>query len=230
MKKPKLGLRLFATVAVVALAVVAALALYRRYVEHPWTRDGQVQADIVLLTPRVAGHVTRVNVIDNQSVQANGLLFEIDPRPYRIQLASCRIQLDEAREQVQSLEAAVVVAETGVRTARSGVVSAKARITEARAQIKAAQSVVAAARAGVDAARAAIAKCVAKLEQNKRERDRAAKLAKDGAGAVSKAESTQAAVEAAPPPWPRHVPMSRRPRPTGIKRGPNLPRRGPTWW
>jgi multidrug resistance efflux pump len=30
------------TLIMVGLAVWAAVSLYRRYVEHPWTRDGQV--------------------------------------------------------------------------------------------------------------------------------------------------------------------------------------------
>jgi len=41
------------TLTIVGLAVWAAASLYRRYVEQPWTRDGQVRANIVGIAPRV---------------------------------------------------------------------------------------------------------------------------------------------------------------------------------
>jgi len=41
------------TLAVVALAVFAAVALYSRYIENPWTRDGQVRANIVGIASRL---------------------------------------------------------------------------------------------------------------------------------------------------------------------------------
>ncbi len=195
-QNPKLSMRVTVTAIIIVIAVIASYMLYQRYVRFPWTRDGQIAADVVLLTPRVSGWVTSLKVVDNQQVKANDLLFEIDPRPYRIQFDLARVQLDEAREQVAALEAAVSVAQATVQSAQAGIRSAKARIEEAQAQITSAESGVAAAKAGIQTAQADIDKSEATLAQRIRDRDRAKKLAEDGAGSVAKAESTQAGVEA----------------------------------
>jgi hypothetical protein len=48
------------TLIVVALAGWAAVSLYLRYMQHPWTRDGQVRANIVGIAPRVSGPIIHV--------------------------------------------------------------------------------------------------------------------------------------------------------------------------
>jgi multidrug resistance efflux pump len=67
------------TLIIIALATLAALTLYRLYLANPWTRDGQVRANVVGIAPRVAGPVIRVAVHDNQQVKRGDVLFEIDP-------------------------------------------------------------------------------------------------------------------------------------------------------
>ena len=63
------------TLAVAAVAVWLGCDAYRRHLSAPWTRDGQVQADVVLVAPRVSGPVLHVAVVDNQAVKAGDLLF-----------------------------------------------------------------------------------------------------------------------------------------------------------
>ena len=86
------------TLTIVGLAVWAAISLYRRYVENPWTRDGQVRANVVGVAPRVSGPLIRVAVEDNQQVKKGDLLFEIDPSDYQA-------QVDVAAGQVENGEA-----------------------------------------------------------------------------------------------------------------------------
>jgi multidrug resistance efflux pump len=196
-KKPHLGTRLSVTGAVIAVAVIVGGLLYLRLARHPWTRDGQVQANVVMITPRVQGIVVEVAVDDNQPVREGDLLFEIDPSDYDLQVASARVQLDQARQQVAALEAAVEAAEAGVHEAEAGVATARAQIESAHAQVAAAEGKVAGAEAGLRSARATIDKNIAALEEAIRDRDRAQKLAKDGAGSVANAESRAASVEKA---------------------------------
>ncbi|MCP3905305.1 MAG: HlyD family secretion protein [Planctomycetes bacterium] len=171
------------TGAIVVVAVIALGLLYLRSTRNPWTRNGQVSANIVMIAPRVTGLVVEVGVVDNQPVQAGDLLFRIDPDDFELAVASARAQLDQARQNVASLEAAVVSAEAAITEAEAGV-------TTARAQ-------VAAAEAGLKAAKASIDKSEAGLEQASRDSERADKLAADGAGSVSHAESRQASEEKA---------------------------------
>ncbi|WP_122080918.1 HlyD family secretion protein [Vibrio coralliirubri] len=56
---------------------------YQSYSSNPWTRDGQVSAYIVSITPRVTGQVTKVHVNDNSQVAKGDILFEIDPSLYQ---------------------------------------------------------------------------------------------------------------------------------------------------
>jgi multidrug resistance efflux pump len=96
------------TLTIVGLAVWAAASLYRRYVEQPWTRDGQVRANIVGIAPRVSGPIIRVAVRDNQQLRQGDLLFEIDPADFQAQvdIAVAQVQNDEAilKQQEQNLQ------------------------------------------------------------------------------------------------------------------------------
>ena len=197
MKHPRLPVRLLVTGVFVLLAAIATTLLYVKYTQHPWTRDGQVSANIVLVTPQITGEVVKVAVTDGQSVGKGDLLFEIDPRPFRLEVESSRVQLAEARQQVGALEAAVGVARAGVQSAKAGIETAKGKIAAADAQIKSAEGMLASAKAGVTSAEASIARCKAQLDESITSRDRAVRLAKDGAGSVATAEGRTASAQAA---------------------------------
>ena len=82
------------TFAIVGLAVLLVLLKYRHYLLNPWTRDGQVRADVVQITPRVNGPIVKLAIVDNQFVSAGDLLFEIDPRTYAASLAQAQAAYD----------------------------------------------------------------------------------------------------------------------------------------
>jgi multidrug resistance efflux pump len=67
-----------ATLAVCALAIIAALSIWNRYEMRPWTRDGRVRADVVRVASDMGGLVTQVLVHDNQRVSAGQLLLVLD--------------------------------------------------------------------------------------------------------------------------------------------------------
>jgi len=92
-----------ATLAVFAIAVVAALSIWQRYEQRPWTRDGRVRADVVRVASDMGGLVTQVPVHDNQRVQAGQLLLVLDqPR-----LAAA---LEKAEAAVNSAQATLALA------------------------------------------------------------------------------------------------------------------------
>ena len=74
--------RWLVTAIIVVVAVLVALALWRRYETDPWTRDGHVRADVVRVASDVGGLVTSVAVHDNQHVHKGDLLFVIDAPRY----------------------------------------------------------------------------------------------------------------------------------------------------
>src|SRR6476619_8566509 len=95
------------TLVIVCLAVWAGWSLYHRYLQNPWTRDGQVRANVVGIAPRVSGPIIRVGVRDNQPVHQGDLLFEIDPPDFQahVHVAEGQVQTAEANltQQTQNL-------------------------------------------------------------------------------------------------------------------------------
>jgi len=185
------------TFSLIVAAAIAAYALFVRYTERPWTRDGQVRADIIKVAPRVEGYIVQVAVTDNQFVRKGELLFQVDPSDYQLAVNKAQVNLDEAREDVEALEAAVRAAEATVTQRNAAVISARSQIDEAKAGIQSAEAAVEEAQSGVSSARAMIVECEARLEEAEREAARAKRLADSRAGSVETAESKAAAAKAA---------------------------------
>jgi len=82
--------RVAATLVLVTLAAFGARWMWLRNQATPWTRDGRVRADIVQITPDVAGLVTEVRVKDNQAVRRGEVLFVIDRPRFALALAQAQ--------------------------------------------------------------------------------------------------------------------------------------------
>lgn len=77
-KENKMNKRYIVTLALVLSALWVLMTLYQNYNGEPWTRDGQIRASIVQITPRVTGQVVAIYINDNAKVKKGDLLFEID--------------------------------------------------------------------------------------------------------------------------------------------------------
>ena len=134
------------TLIIVGLACWAAVSLYGQYIQNPWTRDGQVRANIVGIAPRVSGPITHVAVHDNQEVQKGDLLFEIDPTDFQAQLdvANGQVQNDEAslKQQQQNLDRQTnlyknhVTAQQDFQNAQDSFAAAQAQLISAKANLE----------------------------------------------------------------------------------------------
>ena len=94
-------IRYLVTLSVVALAVYALTRMFGDYLFQPWTRDGQVRAQIIKITPRVSGPIVELPVHDNQAVSKGDLLFRIDPRTYELAVEQARAKLQQAKASAQ---------------------------------------------------------------------------------------------------------------------------------
>lgn len=121
---------------IVLIAVAAVLFKYWDYVDNPWTRNGQVRAEVVQVTPRVSGPIVTLPIEDDQIVKAGDLLFEIDPRTFEVSLLQAQAQYDKSIDDYNSLEKKVEVAQAQVEVARAAVLQAKSAIKETDAQIE----------------------------------------------------------------------------------------------
>jgi RND family efflux transporter MFP subunit len=88
-------IRLMVTTALVAGGVLAGVFLWRYYVNGPWTRDGQVQADVIVIAPEVSGRVIKLNVAENQLVHKGDVLYEIDPFDFQVDLAAAQATVQQ---------------------------------------------------------------------------------------------------------------------------------------
>jgi multidrug resistance efflux pump len=134
------------TLIIVGLALWAALSLYFRYLENPWTRDGQVRANIVGIAPRVSGPIIHVAVRDNQQLRTGDLLFEIDPSDFQAQvdIAAGQVQNGEAnlKQQEQNLQRQSDLYKNRVNTAQDfqnaqdSAAAAQAQLASAKANLE----------------------------------------------------------------------------------------------
>ena len=124
------------TGALVLIAVIAVLLKYYNYVTNPWTRDGQVRAEIVQVTPRVSGPIVKLPINDNQFVNKDDLLFEIDPRTFETALEQARAQLDKTRDNYLALEKQVEAATASVDVSIAAIRQAESMIKKADATIE----------------------------------------------------------------------------------------------
>jgi multidrug resistance efflux pump len=168
MTSPSRSIRMLFTAGLVVIAALAAFYLYWRYLEHPWTRDGQVRALIVNVTPRVAGNVVQVHVADNQFVHKGDLLLEIDPAQYRLAVQAAAVELELQRQTVAELEAAIESAAATVEAVTASLAEASKESERARAAGQAVSAEYVDQRAtAVDVAAAGLSEAKAKVAEAK---------------------------------------------------------------
>ncbi len=97
MKKIKKLIVVLINVLIIGGAVYFGYQKYEEYFANPWTRNGQVRANIVKVAPRVSGPVVTVAVKDNQFVRKGDLLFEIDPTTFDVALSQAESALERSR-------------------------------------------------------------------------------------------------------------------------------------
>ena len=124
----KVILKYLTTGAVVLIAAAVCAYKYWAYITNPWTRDGQVRAQVIQITPRVSGPLVKLPVADNQFVKAGDLLFEIDSRTFKADLDQARAELDNTRDQIEALAKQVDAAQADVEAAEATIKQAQAAI------------------------------------------------------------------------------------------------------
>ncbi|WP_442321981.1 efflux RND transporter periplasmic adaptor subunit [Cernens ardua] len=202
-----LTFRVVITLFVVICALFVLHALWRYYMDLPWTRDAHVAEDIVTLAPDVSGIVERVDVKDNASVQKGQVLFTIDQSHYRIAVAQAKGQLDEAnagvvQQQAQVEELAREVARDralGNLVSTEDAQSRRAKLASAKADLQAAQATVQTAEANLAKANLDLRRTVVRAPSNGRLNDgiiRAGSYAHAGQNALAILETSTLHIEA----------------------------------
>jgi membrane fusion protein (multidrug efflux system) len=160
--KPRLSLKKFVPVAVLALAGLILFGITGGW--NGWIGRSQVQktddailrADITPLSTRVSGTVVQVAVSDYQRVKAGDLLVQLKDDDFKAQVAQAEAGVAAAQAALENNAKQKDLQSSRIIQAESGIQAATAEIGQASAAIEAAKADVANAQAGIDAALAKI--------------------------------------------------------------------------
>src|ERR1700726_3317923 len=144
------GFRVAVVIAVIVLLVVG-IFVYRYATSYESTDDAQVDGHINSISARITGHVIKLNVQDNQYVEAGTVLVEIDPADYQVAYARARAEFDDAQAAASgagvnvpitsvSTDSQVSATEADVASSRAGIASAKKQFEAAKAQLDQAEA------------------------------------------------------------------------------------------
>lgn len=134
----KRRIRAILLVVVVVLLVVGAI-WFTRYQSfgkfQQSTNDAYVQADSVIVSPKVGGYVDKVFVRDNQYVRAGTPLVQIDSRDYTARAAQSQAQIGVAAATAQGVEAQIREQQAAITRAAADLASARADAAFARSEV-----------------------------------------------------------------------------------------------
>ena len=116
------------TAAVILLAVVLVGWKFWDYIVNPWTRNGQVMAQVIQVTPRVSGTIIELPIKDNQFVHAGDLLFRIDPRTFQSEVDLKEGLVSKAEDEIAALKKEVEAKTAAIERYRYQTEQAKSKI------------------------------------------------------------------------------------------------------
>jgi membrane fusion protein (multidrug efflux system) len=181
-------------IAVVVVLILAGLGFWWHSTYYEDTDDAQINGHLIQISSRISGQVVKIEVDENQQVQAGQVIAELDPRDYKVAVDNAKAALASA--QAAAAAANVNVPITSINTG-SNLSSAGADVSASTASISQAQSQLAAAHGQVVQAEANSLKAQQDLERYKPlvEKDVISKQQYDAA--VAAADAAKAAVESA---------------------------------
>jgi membrane fusion protein (multidrug efflux system) len=183
---------------VVVLLVVVGAGLWWRSTFSEDTDDAQVNGHLIQISPRIGGQVLKVDVNENQVVNAGDEIAQLDPRDYQVAVENAEAALASA--QAAAVAAQVNVPLTSINTgsnlssAASDVSGAHASVEQAQQQLQSAQARVAQADANNIKAQADLARYRPLVEKDvisKQQFDAAVAAADAAKAALNDAQAAQ---------------------------------------
>jgi membrane fusion protein (multidrug efflux system) len=120
-------------VTVVLVLVGIALTIFSFFKAE--TDDAYIEADVVTVSPRIAGYVTRLDVGDNMYFKARSELLQIDDRDFRNAVASAAADLESARAAWSDAAASLDQQTHNVAAARAPLTGDQAQLLFAKQQL-----------------------------------------------------------------------------------------------
>ncbi len=204
---------LLVSAVVIILALFFGIRYYLHARSHESTDDAFVEGQVIQISPKIAGHIVKVYVKDNQPVKQGDLLLELDARDFqaRLEQAQAALKAAETRERaahanigltqatsqggLQQATSGVTAASSGIETARARVNAARERAQQARAAITTAQANAQQAQAQISAAEAEANRTTADVQRYQQlyEKDEISRQQLDNALSAARVAAAQVA-------------------------------------
>jgi len=136
---------------VILAVVLIGLGVWWHSTYYEDTDDAQVNGHLIQVSTRVAGHVTKVYVEENQVVKRGDPIIDIDPRDFEVAVENAQAALDSSKAAATAARVNVPIIEvnTGstLSSANADLSGAQAGVSQAQQQLDAAKARVAQAEA-----------------------------------------------------------------------------------
>ncbi|MBN9343746.1 MAG: hypothetical protein BGO76_01555 [Caedibacter sp. 38-128] len=110
------------------LALIFSLLWLFKWRYHESTDDAYVEADMVTISAKVTGYVTKIHVQDNQEVNAQASLIEIDPVDFQA-------KFDEVQAGHQQTESEFLVLQQKISEQKAVILQAESAVIKAKTEI-----------------------------------------------------------------------------------------------
>ena len=91
----------------IILLITGGVGFYWWFSGHVSTDDAYVDGNSFIITPRIAGYVTKLLITDNELVKKGQPLVILDPTDYEVAVAQAKANLADSRSTLTSLELGV---------------------------------------------------------------------------------------------------------------------------
>jgi membrane fusion protein, multidrug efflux system len=143
--------RRFLILGVVTILVVGAVLFWWHSTYYEDTDDAQVNGHLIQISSRIAGHVIKVNVDENQFVEKGTVIAQLDPTDFQtaVQQDEANLASAEAAYEAARVNVPVIHVNTGSTLSSAGadVSGARAAVAQSQRQLQAAEAAVAQAKA-----------------------------------------------------------------------------------
>lgn len=116
------------------LVFIVSLSLFWLFTQdlNPTTNDAQVDGHTIVVSPRVSGYVSKMNIDDNTVVQPGDVMIQLDPADYQARVDQARAALSVAEAKAASLK---IIVPFTIGTTTSATAAADAQVTGATADL-----------------------------------------------------------------------------------------------
>ena len=189
-------------VVAIAAAVLIALGIWWHSTYYEDTDDAQVNGHLTQVSSRIAGHITRVYVDENQEVHRGDPIVDLDPRDFQVAVENAQAELASAKAAAAAarVNVPIISVNTGsnLSSAQADLASARAGVSQAEQQLASAHAGVAQADANNDKAQSDLARYTPLVQKDvisKQQYDAAVASARASQAALADSQASEKAAE-----------------------------------